>query len=93
MSAAAEAAPRAVMIEVFLRQLVAEILDTTPAAIDPLRTPSELGLDSMRVVEIKYRLDEATGVETDPMLLVEPRSLRALAEAVAQLPAPPGAGT
>jgi len=91
--AAADAATRAVMIEAFLRQLVAEILETTPAAIDPLRTPSELGLDSMRVVEIKYRLDEATGVETDPMLLVEPRSLRALADAVAQLPAPPGAGT
>ncbi|MGE3275886.1 MAG: AMP-binding protein [Vicinamibacterales bacterium] len=79
----APAADRAALVELFLRQLIAELLDTIPEAIDPERTGSELGLESMRIIEIKYRLDEVTGIEIDPMLLVEPRPLRGLAEAVA----------
>ena len=69
-----------------VRQTTAAVLGHTD--VDPSRTFTELGLDSMATVELHQRLAVATGLDLDPAMVVDHPTPAAVAAHLASLPVP-----
>ncbi|WP_369636187.1 acyltransferase domain-containing protein [Nocardia sp. JMUB6875] len=74
--------------EAVLESLIGQIAAVTrrPAAkIDPRKTATEIGMDSLMSLEVKSHLQQAFGVTVPAKLLLNAESLRAAAEEIAAL--------
>ncbi|MFP5378850.1 MAG: AMP-binding protein [Vicinamibacteria bacterium] len=63
---------------------LADILESPADQVDLSRTPAELGLDSVKLVELKYRLDTALGTDLDPDTILEPRPVEQMIAAISE---------
>jgi amino acid adenylation domain-containing protein len=72
-------------LEAFLRGEAARVLGRPAAALRPDLPLTALGLDSVGAARLAARVEEVTGVPLDPVALLEPRPLRALAVELASL--------
>ena len=70
---------RAARLVAELREQAAKVLAARPAAIDPRRPLSDLGLDSLMAVDLQNTLSAALGVKLAPTVLLEHPTLEALA--------------
>ncbi|HSK79411.1 MAG TPA: amino acid adenylation domain-containing protein, partial [Thermoanaerobaculia bacterium] len=68
----------------WLRRTFAAVARIEPAGVDPNRPLSALGLDSLAAVELKYRVEEATGVFLPLPDLLEGMTLRDVERQIAE---------
>ncbi|MGW0656878.1 SDR family NAD(P)-dependent oxidoreductase, partial [Streptomyces umbrinus] len=70
------------LLELIQAQVAIVLGHETPDAIDPLRAFSEIGFDSLAAVELRNRLNSATGLRFTATLIFDYPTPRALAEHV-----------
>jgi 1-acyl-sn-glycerol-3-phosphate acyltransferase len=88
--AAASEDKRLGLIELHIQGLVARVLGTAPDKIEPTRSFTDIGLDSLMAVELMTALKRDTGIEVPVIHLLEGVSVNQLAaEMVTQLGALP----
>ena len=78
--AAAPANTRLDLLTRELRQYAAQVLGSRPAAIDPRRPLSDLGLDSLMAVDLQNTVTRTLGLTLPPTVLLEHPTLAALAQ-------------
>lgn len=66
------------------RSYIADVLDMSPAEIDPDTNVSDLGFDSSAAVSMVLDLERELGRELDPAILFEYPTLRALSGALSR---------
>jgi acyl-CoA synthetase (AMP-forming)/AMP-acid ligase II/aryl carrier-like protein len=78
-------------VTAFLREQLAQLTGLEPGALDPGRTLGELGLDSLRQLELKQLLESHSGITLRPELVLAAPLGKLLAEleASASKPLPP----
>jgi amino acid adenylation domain-containing protein len=77
------AGPTASPLEAFLCEEAARTLALPASVVQPGSTLTSLGLDSLDAARLAARLEEWGGVPVEPVSLLEPRSVRELAAALA----------
>lgn len=80
----AEAVDRPALLESEIRSLAGRVLGLAEEAVEPDTPFKALGLDSLMGLELRNRLEAATGVRLSPTLLWTYGTARALAEALAE---------
>jgi acyl carrier protein len=68
-----------------LREKIASHLEIEVDSLDPTRDLDEIGLSSLQAVIISGELEDDLGIEIDPMIMFENKTINEIADNILQL--------
>ncbi|MNK30636.1 Phosphopantetheine attachment site [compost metagenome] len=68
-----------------LREKIASHLEIEADILDPAKDLDEIGLSSLQAVIISGELEDDLGIEIDPMIMFENKTINEIADSILQL--------